>query len=100
MSNKKEAPFNNLDEIAARKQQLRRKISAQERRLSKDFDAYQEDVDTAKRLWHGIVGIRKVSPRNMLEGISRVSNKSSRLTTAFTIGAKVVKWLWDRKKRK
>lgn len=100
MSNKKEAPFHNLEEIAARKQQLRRKISAQERRLSKDFDAYQEDVDTAKRLWHGIVGIRKVRPRNMLEGISRVSNKSSRLTTAFTIGAKVVKWLWDRKKRK
>ncbi|MBO4381446.1 MAG: hypothetical protein J5799_00745 [Bacteroidales bacterium] len=100
MSNKKEAPFHNLEEIAARKQQLRRKISTQERRLSKDFDAYQEDVDTAKRLWHGIVGIRKVRPRNMLEGISRVSNKSSRLTTAFTIGAKVVKWLWDRKKRK
>ena len=100
MSNKKEAPFHNLEEIAARKQQLRRKISAQERRLSKDFDAYQEDVDTAKRLWHGIVGIRKVRPRNMLEGISRVSNKSSRLTTAFTIGTKVVKWLWDRKKRK
>ncbi len=100
MSSKKEAPFNNLDEIAARKQQLRRKISAQERRLSKDFDAYQEDVDTAKRLWHGLVSIRKVRPKNVLSGITSVTNKSSRLTTAFTIGAKVVQWLWNRKKRK
>ena len=100
MSSKNNAPFNNLDEIAARKQQLRRKISVQERRLSKDFDAYQEDVDTAKRLWHGLVNIRKVRPKNVLSGITSVTNKSSRLTTAFTIGAKVVKWLWDRRKSK
>ncbi|MBO4504462.1 MAG: hypothetical protein J5730_06615 [Bacteroidales bacterium] len=100
MSNKEKAPFNNLNEIAARKMQLQRKIAAQERRISKDLDAYQEDVDTAKRLWHGLVNLRKVRPRKMLEGFSSATNKSTRITTAITIGTKVVKWLWNRRKSK
>ena len=52
------APINDLNEIAKRKQELRAKIEVQERRLSKDLDAYQDDIDTLKKTWNGFKSVR------------------------------------------
>ena len=64
------APINSLEDIARRKQQLRAKIEVQERRLSKDLDAYQDDVDTFKKVWDGLKGIRHFGQNFSLSGIS------------------------------
>lgn len=113
MSNK--APLNDLQDIAARKQQLRAKIERQERKLSKDLDAYQDDVETLKKTWNGFKNIRNFGQNFSVSGISNavqavralpigkaaktVSGKSGWLT-AFTIGAEVVNWIVQRRKRK
>lgn len=96
------APFNSLEEIAARKQQLRRQIDKQEKVLSKDFDAYQDDVDTLKHLWQRMVSVRNIRRKanvdGIASGISSLTGKPS-VATALTIGAKVAAWLWKRKRR-
>ena len=109
------APINNMEDIARRKQQLRAKIEVQERRLSKDFDAYQDDIDTFKKTWTGLKNIRHFGQNFSLSGISNVVQtvralpigKAAKKTTgkagwltAITIGAEVVNWIVQRRKRK
>lgn len=53
------APFNSLEEIAARKAVLKSQIKQQEEILYQDFEAYRDDIDTLKQIWKQIVGIRK-----------------------------------------
>ena len=93
------APFNNLEEIAIRKQQLRRKIKAQEEVLSADFDDYQEDVEALKNLWNGILGFRRFRQNGIISGISKLSSGGSVSSLFLTVAAKVVKFLWNRRKR-
>ena len=45
MSKKSDAPFNNQEEIAVRRRQLQKTIRRQERRLSQDIDAYQDEIE-------------------------------------------------------
>lgn len=100
MSNKvNAAPFNNLEEIANRKQQLRQKIKAQEEVLSTDFDDYQEDVDAFKNLWSGILGFRRFRQNGIVSNISKVTSKGSVASVVLTVATKVVKFLWNRRKR-
>lgn len=114
------APINNLEDIARRKQQLRAKIEVQERRLSKDLDAYQDDVDTFKKFWSGVKNVRHFGQNFSLSGISNAvqavralpigKNKSGILgkgkgkvggvITAFSLGYEIVNWFVQRRKRK
>ena len=104
-----------MEDIARRKQQLRAKIEVQERRLSKDFDAYQDDIDTFKKTWTGLKNIRHFGQNFSLSGISNVVQtvralpigKAAKKTTgkagwltAITVGAEVVNWIVQRRKRK
>ena len=119
MSSKK-APINDLQDIAKRKQQLRARIEVQERRLSKDLDAYQDDIDTFKKTWTGLKNIRHFGQNFSLSGISNVvqtvralpigKNKTGILSkgkgkvggviTAISLGYEVVNWFVQRRKRK
>ena len=114
------APINNLEDIARRKQQLRAKIEVQERKLSKDLDAYQDDIDTFKKTWTGLKNIRHFGQNFSLSGISNVvqtvralpigKNKTGVLSkgkgkvgavvTAFSLGYELVNWSVQRRKRK
>lgn len=114
------APINSLEDIARRKQQLRAKIEVQERRLSKDLDAYQDDIDTFKKTWTGLKNIRHFGQNFSLSGISNVvqtiralpigKNKSSVMSkgkgkiggviTAISLGYELVNWIVQRRKRK
>jgi hypothetical protein len=109
------APINDLQEIAIRKQQLRAKIERQERKLSKDLDAYQDDIETFKKTWSGLKSIRNFGQNFSISGISnaihtvralpigraakKATGKSGWLT-AFTLGAELVNWIVQRRKRK
>jgi len=99
MSKKSNAPLNNLEEIAARKRQLRKTIQRQERRLSQDVDAYQDEIESFKSVWHGLVNLRKFRKSGVASGLAQVTNNSSRVATAFTIGVKVMQWLMKRRKK-
>ena len=119
MSSKK-APINDLQDIAKRKQQLRARIEVQERRLSKDLDAYQDDIDTFKKTWSGLKNIRHFGQNFSLSGISNAvqavralpigKNKTGALSkgkgkvggviTAFSFGYELVNWIVQRRKRK
>jgi hypothetical protein len=102
----KSSPYQNLEEIALRKAQLRKQIAKQESRLSRDFDAYQDDVDTLKRLWNRVVSIatlrKRTVPDNVSSRLSKISALSNKpgLVTALSVGAKVVSWLWKRKHKR
>lgn len=112
MSNK--APINDLQEIAKRKQELRAKIELQERKLSKDLDAYQDDIETFKKTWSGLKNIRHFGQNFNLSGISNIVQtvralpigKAAKNTgkpgwlAAFTIGTEVVNWIFQRRKKK
>jgi len=111
MSNKAKAPINDLNEIAKRKQQLRAKIEMQERKLSQDLDAYQDDIDTFKKTWNSLKGIKRVGENISISGISqavkalpigrpKATGNKSRLLTAFTLGAEVVSWIIQRRKNR
>ena len=113
MSSKK-APINDLQEIAKRKQQLRAKIEVQECKLSKDLDAYQDDIETFKKTWNGLKNIRHFGQNFSLSGISSAVQtvrslpigKAAKKTgkpgwlAAFTIGAEVVNWIVQRRRKK
>ncbi len=53
------APFNSLEEIAARKAVLKSQIKQQEEVLYQDLEAYRDDIDTFKQMWNMIVSLRK-----------------------------------------
>ena len=53
------APFNSLEEIAARKAVLKSQIKQQEEVLYQDLEAYRDDIDTLKQMWSQVVGLRK-----------------------------------------
>ncbi len=62
MSNGKKsatAPFNSLEEIAARKAVLKAQLKQQEEVLAQDLEAYRDDIDTLKLMWSQIVSLRK-----------------------------------------
>lgn len=95
------SPYNDLQEIARRKEALRKEIKQQETQLSHDFDAYQEDVDTLKHVWNRIVSMRKLRERSHVDNIASTLGsytKKPALVTAITVGAKLIRWLWKRKK--
>ena len=110
------APINDLQDIAKRKQQLRAKIEVQERKLSKDLDAYQDDVETFKKVWSGLKGVRhfgqKINFSSIAQAVQTVKalpigkksattvGKGSALLTAFSLGAEVVNWIVQRRKKK
>lgn len=98
MSKTAKAPFNNLEEIAARKAILRKEIAQQENRLRKDFEAYKDDVDTLKTIWGRITSIRDFRKRTKINEIASVVKKPS-WGTALNIGIKVAQWLWKRKRK-
>lgn len=95
------APFNDLQDIAQRKKELKSQIKKQEKILSRDFDDYQEDVDTFKNLWERVKRVRNVRQNaqnsGIVSGITSLTNKKG-IVTAVTVGAKIFKWLWQRKK--
>lgn len=99
------APFQSLEDIAVRKAQLRKQIKRQEKALSEDFKAYEDDVDMLKRGWTRLMNVNKLR-KNMaskniskkLSGLSALSNKSGWVTAA-TVGVKVLQWLWKRKSK-
>ena len=110
------APINVLQDIAKRKQQLRAKIEVQERKLSKDLDAYQDDVETFKKVWSGLKGVRhfgqKINFSSIAQAVQTVKalpigkksattvGKGSALLTAFSLDAEVVNWIVQRRKKK
>lgn len=110
------APIKNLEELTKRKQQLRAKIEVQERRLSKDLDAYQDDIDTFKKTWNGLKNVRHFGQnfdisgiRNAVQAVRALPigkksgvpvSKGSKLITAFTLGAEVVSWIIHRRKKR
>ena len=109
------APINNLQDIAKRKQQLRARIEVQERKLSKDLDAYQDDIETFKKTWNGLKNIRHFGQNFSLSGISNAVQtvralpigKAAKKTggkagwlTAITVGAEIVNWFVQRRKKK
>ncbi len=107
------APYNNLEEIAYRKLQLREQITRQERKLAQDIDAYQEDIETYKKLWSGIKGVRQFGHNFSSSGITQAvrtvstlplgkrakSGGKSRWFTAFTLGAEVANWIIQRRRK-
>lgn len=99
MSKKSNAPFNNQEEIAARRRQLQKTIRRQERRLSQDIDAYQDEIESVKSVWHGLANFRRFRKNGLSSGISKVTGGSSRITTAFSLGIKAARWLLKRRKK-
>lgn len=113
MTNK--APINDLNEIAARKQQLRAKIEVQERRLSQDLDAYQDDIETFKNVWSGLKNVRhfgqNIKSSNIVQAVQTVralpigkaakkAGGKSGWLTALTIGTELISWIVQRRKRR
>ena len=114
MSSKK-APINSLEDIAKRKQQIKAKIEVQERKLSKDFDAYQDDVETFKKFWSGIKGVRHLGQNISASGIGQAIQTVRALPigkkvvktggkpgwlAAISVGAEVVNWIVQRRKKR
>lgn len=101
MNKQSKAPFNSLEEIAFRKEQLRRQISRQEEVLAHDFDAYQEDVDTLKQIWSKVVGIRNLRKSKVVSGLSNVTKLTEKpgVSTAISLGTMLVKWLWNKRRK-
>jgi hypothetical protein len=98
-----------------RKQQLRARIEVQERRLSKDLDAYQDDIETFKKMWSGLKGVRhfgqNIKGSNIVQAVQTVRALSigkaakkaggkSGWLTALTIGTELVSWIVRRRNRK
>lgn len=114
--NKQTAPFNDLKEIDYRRQQLRKQINRQERILMKDADAYEDDIETFKRLWSRVKGVRHLKDNFSTSGIAQAvrtvrtlpiggktakkSGKLSRIATAFSLGAELVGWIVNRRRKK
>lgn len=102
--------FENLRDIEARKQELRRQIARQEEQLGQDFDAYQEDVDTVKRVWGSLVSIRNFGKKAKEGGgsaIAKIADSASGLvgggskaSTAVAVAGRILLWMWRRKKKK
>jgi len=109
------SPYENLKQIEARKQQLRKQIERQEEKLGKDFDLYQDDVETLKKFWSGVKGVRHFGQNFSLSGVSNAvqtvralpigknakkSGGKSGWLSAFALGAEVVGWFVKRRKKK
>ena len=99
MSKKSDAPFNHQEEIAVLRRQLQKTIRRQERRLSQDIDAYQDEIESVKSVWHGLANFRRFRKNGLSSGISKVTGGSSRITTAFSLGIKAARWLLKRRKK-
>ena len=109
------SPYENLNQIEARKQQLRKQIKRQEEKLGKDFELYQDDVETLKKFWSGVKGVRHFGQNFSLSGVSqavqtvkalpigkaakKAGGKSGWLS-AFALGAEVVGWIVKRHRNK
>ena len=101
--------FRNLNDIEVRKRELRKQIAKQEAKLGKDFEAYSEDVDTLKRVWSSVVGIRNFGKRAAESGIGQVTRIAgeatgllgkSKWSTAIVLASNIASWLWNRKRKK
>ena len=102
------SPYQSLKDIEKRKQQLRKQIARQEEKLADDFDAYQDDVDTLKRVWGSVMGIRNFGKRARESRVGKLTKAASdatgllgtsKLSTALTIASRVLVWAWNRKKK-
>ncbi len=111
MASNKSAQIGSLEDIAARKRQLQAKIELQERKLSRDLDAYQDDIDTFKKVWNGMKSVRNAGEvfsfssianvaRVLPIGKSRSVGGGSKLLTAVTLGAELVSWIIKRRKER
>ena len=111
----RKSPLNDLNDIARRKQELRAKIEVQERRLSKDLDSYQDDIDTFKKTWSGIKSVRNFGKNLSSSNVGQVlrtvrslpigqtSGKSapkSGWLTALSIGTELIGWVVRRRRKK
>lgn len=109
------APINDLNEIAQRKQELRAKIEVQERKLSKDLDAYQDDIETLKKTWNGFKSVRNFGNNLSTSKVGQVlktvhalpigkaakhAGSKSGWLTALSIGTELVSWIVQRRKKK
>ena len=109
------SPYENLQQIEARKQQLRKQIERQEEKLGRDFDLYQDDVETLKKFWSGVKGVRRFGQNISLSGVSQAvqtvralpigkaakrTGSKSGLLAAFALGAEVVGWFVKRRRNK
>ena len=111
------APYNNLKEIEYRKQQIRDQINRQERILMKDMDAYEDDIETFKRLWSKVKGARHLKDNlhvsNIAQAVRTVRSlpignktgakdigKTSRWMTAFTLGTELANWIIQRRRNR
>lgn len=112
---KSTAPYNSLQEIAYRRQQLKAQIRRQENILVKDMDAYEDDIETFKRLWSKVKGVRHLRQNISSSGIGQAvqavrsfpigknAAKSGRRPgwlTAFAIGSEVANWILQRRRNK
>ena len=111
----KRAPINDLQEIARRKQEIKAKIEVQERKLSKDPDEYQDDVETFKKFWSGVKGVRHIGQNFSSSSIgqaiqtvralpigkkvTKTSGKPGWLA-AISIGAEVANWIIHRRRKR
>ena len=111
----KKAPINDLQEIARRKREIKAKIEVQERKLSKDLDEYQDDVETFKKFWSGIKGVRHIGQNISSSGIGQaiqtvralpIGKKAAKSAgkpgwlAAISIGAEVVNWVIQRRRKR
>ena len=109
------SPYENLKQIETRKQQLRQQIERQEEKLGQDFDLYQDDVETFKKFWSGVKGVRRFGQNISLSGVSQAvqtvralpigkaaerSGGKSGWLAAFALGAEVVGWIVKRRRNK
>lgn len=107
------SPFENLQQIEARKQQLRLQIERQEEILGQDYELYQDDVDALNNLWNGVKGVYRFGHNIKTSGLSRVSqvlsigksktsNQSSKINwlSVFNVATEVVGWVLKRKRKK
>ncbi|MBR4136291.1 MAG: hypothetical protein IKU03_07785 [Bacteroidales bacterium] len=116
MSKKKvTAPYHNLQEIDYRRKQLHSQIHRQEKILMKDMDAYEDDIETFKRLWSRVKGVRhfrdNFNGSGVVQAVQSVRSlplgKKDKKTkrkagwiTAFTLGTEVVNWIIQRRRKK
>lgn len=111
--NMSKSPFENLQQIEARKQQLRLQIERQEEILGQDYELYQDDVDALKNVWTGVKGVYRFGQNVKTSTLSRISqvlpigesktnNQSSKINwfSVINVATEVVGWVLKRRRKK
>lgn len=93
------SPYNNLQEIEARKKVLRKQIKMQESRLKTDVEAYSEDINTLKGMWTNVMKVRSWKEKSGVSKVTGLFSENPKLTTAITVGGKILSWFINRKRK-